>query len=105
MSNARVRLSQTTVDLLVNLGQQCGIEDHNTLISVLIRKYGDHLVHLLSPTDPNQDRLTQINPIPEQSDQKLTVSNQIQDSLTTSSPNSSNNSASPLNRIKSFSFD
>jgi len=44
------------------LGQQCGIEDQNTLIQLLIRKYGTQLVMLLSPADPIRDSMTQ--PVP-----------------------------------------
>jgi hypothetical protein len=59
MTNARVRLSQPTIDSLVNLGQQCGIDDPDTLIKLLIRKYGDQLTALLAPSDPIRDNVTQ----------------------------------------------
>ena len=62
MANTRIRLSPQTIDSVDRLGQQCGIEDQNTLIQLLIRKYGTQLVMLLSPADPIRDSVTQ--PVP-----------------------------------------
>jgi hypothetical protein len=71
MANARVRLSQQTIDAVSELGQLCGIDDHDTVIKLLIRKYGDQLAALLAPDNPNTVRLSQavptvaiIDPIP-----------------------------------------
>ena len=58
MANARVRLSQQTIDAVSELGQQCGIDDHDTVIKLLIRKYGDQLASLLAPDNPNTVRLS-----------------------------------------------
>ncbi|MCY7277258.1 MAG: hypothetical protein LH702_26890 [Phormidesmis sp. CAN_BIN44] len=58
MSNPRIRLSPQTIDAVTELGQRCGIEDLDTVIKLLIRKYGDQLAELLSPVDPNRDTLT-----------------------------------------------
>jgi hypothetical protein len=62
MANARVRLSQQTIDAVSELGQQCGIDDHDTVIKLLIRKYGDQLASLLAPDNPNTVRLSQSVP-------------------------------------------
>ncbi len=58
MANQRIRLSPQTIDAVDNLGQRCGIEDLDTVIKLLIRKYGDQLAELLAPVDPNRDTLT-----------------------------------------------
>ena len=58
MANARVRLSQQTIDAVSELGQLCGIDDHDTVIKLLIRKYGDQLASLLAPDNPNTVRLS-----------------------------------------------
>ena len=63
MANTRIRLSPQTIDSVDRLGQQCGIEDQNTLIQLLIRKYGTQLVMLLSPADPIRDSVTQSVPM------------------------------------------
>ncbi|MCY7277716.1 MAG: hypothetical protein LH702_29255 [Phormidesmis sp. CAN_BIN44] len=60
MANPRIRLSPQTIDDVTELGQRCGIEDLDTVIKLLIRKYGDQLAELLSPVDPNRDTLTEI---------------------------------------------
>jgi hypothetical protein len=62
MANARVRLSQQTIDAVSELGQLCGIDDHDTVIKLLIRKYGDQLASLLAPDNPNTVRLSQSVP-------------------------------------------
>jgi hypothetical protein len=62
MANQRVRLSQKTIDAVAELGDKCGIEDPETVIRLLIRKYGDDLTALLAPTDPKRDSVTQ--PVP-----------------------------------------
>jgi hypothetical protein len=62
MPNARVRLSQQTIDAVSELGQLCGIDDHDTVIKLLIRKYGDQLASLLAPDSPNTVRLSQSVP-------------------------------------------
>jgi hypothetical protein len=62
MANARIRLTQPTLDAVTELGQKCGIEDADTVIRILIRKYGDDLISLLSPANPIRDRLSQ--PVP-----------------------------------------
>lgn len=69
MANARVRLSQQTIDSIAELGQQCGIDDHDTVIKLLIRKYGDQLASLLAPDNPNTVRLSQSVPTIAKSDQ------------------------------------
>ncbi len=58
MANARIRLTQQTINSVSELGQQCGIEDADTVIKLLIRKYGDSLINLLAPSDPIRDSLT-----------------------------------------------
>ena len=68
MANTRIRLSPQTIDSVDRLGQQCGIEDQNTLIQLLIRKYGTQLVMLLSPADPIRDSVTQPVPMIAKSD-------------------------------------
>ena len=68
MANTRIRLSPQTIDSVDRLGQQCGIEDQNTLIQLLIRKYGTQLVMLLSPADPIRDSMTQAVPMIAKSD-------------------------------------
>jgi hypothetical protein len=62
MANSRVRLSQQTIDAVSELGQLCGIDDHDTVIKLLIRKYGDQLASLLAPDNPNVVRLSQSVP-------------------------------------------
>lgn len=62
MANTRIRLAPQTIEILDRLGQQCGITDPDTLIQLLIRKYGSQLVSLLAPTDPNWVSLTQAVP-------------------------------------------
>jgi hypothetical protein len=68
MANTRIRLSPQTIDSVDRLGQQCGIEDQNTLIQLLIRKYGPQLVTLLSPTDPSCPELGHAVPMIAKSD-------------------------------------
>jgi|GEM_PF-1311596 len=58
MANARIRLTQQTINSVSELGQQCGIEDADTVIKLLIRKYGDSLINLLAPSNPIRDSLT-----------------------------------------------
>lgn len=58
MASTRVRLSQQTIDAVTELGQLCGIDDHDTVIKLLIRKYGDQLTALLAPDNPNLVRLS-----------------------------------------------
>lgn len=62
MANARIRLSDQVIEQLDRLGQQCGIDDHNVLIKLLIRKYGADLIRLLSPDTSKQDSVTSLDP-------------------------------------------
>ena len=62
MANARIRLNDQVIEQLDRLGQECGIDDHNVLIKLLIRKYGSDLARLLSPDTPTQDTVTSLDP-------------------------------------------
>lgn len=62
MANSRVRLTQQTIESVTALGDRCGIEDFDTVIKLLVRKYGDQLAALLAPNDPNPVNLSQ--PVP-----------------------------------------
>jgi hypothetical protein len=68
MANPRIRLTQTTMDAVAELGQRCGIDDPDTVIKILIRKYGDDLIHLLAPSSPIRDSLSQPVPALQQPD-------------------------------------
>jgi hypothetical protein len=59
MAKHQIRLAQTTIEAVTDLGQKCGIEDIDTLLSLLIRKYGHNLIALLAPFDPTCDKLLQ----------------------------------------------
>jgi hypothetical protein len=63
MANARIRLAPQTIEAVTELGQKCGIDDADTVIKLLIRKYADNLIELLSPSNPNQDSVTQIGTV------------------------------------------
>ena len=82
MANARIRLTQQTIDAVTELGQRCGIEDVDTVIKLLIRKYGDNLIELLSPSNPIRDTLTLSVPSTPVSDPIAITTNQKSDILT-----------------------
>jgi hypothetical protein len=68
MANPRIRLTQPTIEAVAELGQRCGIDDPDTVIKILIRKYGDDLIHLLAPSNPTRDSLSQSVPALQQLD-------------------------------------
>ena len=68
MANPRIRLTQPTIEAVAELGQRCGIDDPDTVIKILIRKYGDNLIHLLAPSSPIRDSLSQSVPVLQQLD-------------------------------------
>lgn len=63
MPSNRIRLSPQTLEAVTELAQKCGLDDIDSVIKILIRKYGDDLVQLLAPSNPNRDSLTVIDSI------------------------------------------
>jgi len=58
MPSNRIRLSPQTLEAVTELAQKCGLDDIDSVIKILIRKYGDDLVQLLAPFNPNRDSVT-----------------------------------------------
>jgi hypothetical protein len=52
MPKVQIRLSPATLEAAAELGHRCGIADIDTLIALLVRKYGQNLANLLAPGDP-----------------------------------------------------
>jgi hypothetical protein len=78
MANPRIRLSPQTINAVTELGQKCGIDDSDTLIKLLIRKYGDQLAELLAPSDLSRVTLSQSVPRSAVSEAASTPSEAVQ---------------------------